>query len=401
MLDSYRRVLGRPGALGFSLAGLVGRLPIAMVTLGTVLLVEDATGSYGLAGAVSGTVVAAQAVLAVVHGRMVDAWGQARVLSAAILAWGVCLAALVASVRGGAPTPLVFGLAALTGATMPQVGACARARWSHLLDRPREVQTAYALEGVLDEAVFITGPVLVTLLATAWHPVAGLGVAGVCGLVGTLAFAAQRGTQPSSGRRGDPGPRPPMPWATVVPLALVSLALGAIFGATEVATVAFAEEQGHPAAAGPLLALWALGSLVAGVLTGVVAWRRHPAVRVGWGSLGMTCAMLPLPVVPRIDVMAAVMLVGGLAIAPTLIATASTMELAAPRARLTEAMALLHTGVVGGVAPGAAVAGAVVDSSGASAAYVVSVVAGVSALAAGLVSSRLAAGGPAQSEPAR
>ena len=53
MSSSYGRVLRYPGALRFCATGLVARLPISMVGLGVVLLVERATGSYGLAGAVS------------------------------------------------------------------------------------------------------------------------------------------------------------------------------------------------------------------------------------------------------------------------------------------------------------------------------------------------------------
>ena len=71
MLDSYRRVLARPGALAFSSAALVARLPISMVGLGIVLLVEARTGSYGLAGTVSAVFVLAEAAFAVLHGRWV------------------------------------------------------------------------------------------------------------------------------------------------------------------------------------------------------------------------------------------------------------------------------------------------------------------------------------------
>ena len=138
------------------------------------------------------------------------------------------------------------------------------------------------------------GPILVTVLATAVHPVAGLAAAVGRGVLGTLAFAAQRSTAPP------PHPRPrrraaaAVPWPTIVPLAVVCLALGILFGAAEVTTVAFAEEQGAKSYAGVLLALWALGSLLAG---------RSPAPSPGgaarWcgcavGALGMARAMPPL-----------------------------------------------------------------------------------------------------------
>jgi MFS family permease len=376
MLDSYRRVLSRPGAFRFSSAALVARLPISMVTLGVVLLVEGQTGSYGLAGIVSGIVVLGQAACAVLHGRLVDSFGQGRVLPLAITGFAVSMVLLVSAVTRDWPTPLTYLFAALTGAFQPQVGACVRTRWSHLLDRPRDVQTAYALESVLDEAVFVVGPVLATMLATLWHPVAGLVVATLAGLAGTYAFSAQRATEPPSGlhRRGDA--RLPMPWRTVLPLAVVCLSLGALFGAAEVTTVAFADETGSRAVSGWLLAVWAVGSMLAGIVTGAIAWQRGPAVRVRWGSFAMMLAMVPPVLVEGFPLMFLALLVGGCSIAPTLIATMSLTEQTVPPGRLTEGMAILHTGLMAGVAPGAAIAGFVVDHQGASAAYLVAVAAG-------------------------
>lgn len=376
MLDSYRRVLSRPGAFRFSSAGLVARLPISMVTLGVVLLVEGETGSYGQAGTVSGVVVLGQAACAVLHGRLVDTFGQGRVLPLAITGFATSMVMLVSAVTRDWPTALTYLFAALTGAFQPQVGACVRTRWSHLLDRPHEVQTAYALESVLDEAVFVVGPVLATMLATLWHPVAGLVVATVAGLVGTFAFAAQRATEPPSGLHRRGAARLPMPWRTVLPLAVVCLSLGALFGSAEVTTVAFADETGSRAVSGWLLAVWAVGSLLAGVVTGAIVWKRGPAVRVRWGSFAMMLAMVPPVLVEGFPMMFLALLVGGCSIAPTLIATMSLTEQTVPPGRLTEGMAILHTGLMAGVAPGAAIAGYVVDHQGASAAYLVAVAAG-------------------------
>jgi predicted MFS family arabinose efflux permease len=253
-----------------------------------------------------------------------------------------------------------------------------------VLDDPRDVQTGFAIEAVADEVVFMLGPIAVSVLATAWDPAAGLAVAVIACVVGTLALCAQRATEPPAHRhRRSAGRRPPMPWRTVAPLAVVAAALGVLFGGAEVATVAFATEQGQRSWAGGLLALWALGSLLAGVLTGAVAWRRGPAVRVRWGAFGMFCAMAPLHFVGSVPVMGLVLLAGGFAIAPTLIATLSLTESTVPSGRLTEGMAIMQTGLVAGVAPGATVAGLVIDAHGASAAYLVCAGAGaVAALAA-------------------
>ncbi|HET8959630.1 MFS transporter [Nocardioides sp.] len=384
MLTSYRRILGLPGTLLFSATGMVARMPMAMASLGIVLLVSAATGSYGLAGSVSAAYLVANGAFAIAQGRLLDRHGQARVLPVATAVFGSALALLMWSVQAEWPMGISYVAAAISGAAFPAVGSCVRARWSHVLRSPDELQTAFALEAVVDESVFMLGPILVTVLATAWHPVAGLTAALLTGVVGTLFFAAQRATAPPAHPRQETtGRRPGMPWATVVPLALVSAALGTLFGAAEVTTVAFAEELGSKGYAGPLLALWALGSLIAGLVTGAVHWRRGPDHRVRWGSLGMMTAMLPLGLIGSVPVMGAALFVAGFAIAPTLIATMSLTEKTVPHARLTEGMAIIHTGIVAGVAPGATLAGVVIDTYGASPAYLVAAGAGlVSALAA-------------------
>jgi predicted MFS family arabinose efflux permease len=93
--------------------------------------------------------------------------------------------------------------------------------------------------------------------------------------------------------------------------------------------------------------------------------------------------MVPLSLIGSVPLMGLMLLIGGLAIAPTLVASMSLTEQVVPASRLTEGMAIMHTGLVAGIAPGATISGFVVDHSGASAAYLVSLAAGVvAALAA-------------------
>jgi len=384
MLTSYRLILRLPGTLLFSASGMVARLPMSMVSLGIVILVSTATGSYGLAGSVSAAYLVANGAFAIVQGRLLDRLGQSRVLPVAVAVFGVALALLMWSVQAEWPVALSYLLAAVSGAALPSVGSCVRARWSYVLNSRDQIQTAFALEAVLDESVFMLGPILVTVLATAWHPVAGLTAALVAGVAGTLFFASQRATEPPAHpRQESTGRRPGMPWATVAPLALVCAALGTLFGAAEVTTVAFAAELGSKGYAGPLLALWALGSLIAGLVSGAIHWRRGADHRVRWGSAAMMAAMLPLALIGSVQLMGVALFVAGFAIAPTLIATMSLTEKTVPHARLTEGMAIMHTGIVAGVAPGATIAGVVIDAYGASPAYLVAAAAGlVSAIAA-------------------
>lgn len=385
MLQTYRQIFTPATAL-FSLTGLVARLPISMVGLGIVLLAEHETGSYAFAGSVSAVALVANAALAIPQGRLLDRLGQSRVLPVVITVWGIGLALAMGSLSWDWPTWSTYLLAAVAGASLPSVGTCVRARWAHVLaEQPDRLHTAFSLEAVGDEAVFIAGPVAVTLLATAVDPHAGLLAALATGLIGTWAFALQRGTEPPAHpRTQDSAARPPIPWGAIAPLTLVGAAMGVLFGAAEVVTVAFADEEGRKSLAGVMLAIWALGSLLAGVVSGAVTWKHGPLVRLRVGALGMALAMAPLPFVPSLPVLALVLLVGGIAISPTLIAAMSLAEQVLPQERLTEGMAFIQTGLALGLAPGAAIAGIVIDQSGASTAYLVCVAGGVLALTGAL-----------------
>ena len=116
MLTSYRRVLAEPGTLRFSATGLVARLPISMVGLGIVLLVSAATGSYGVAGAVSAAYMVANAGLAILQGRLLDrARPGAGCWPVAEHVFGVAMVLLVVSVQADWPIGAAYAWAALAG----------------------------------------------------------------------------------------------------------------------------------------------------------------------------------------------------------------------------------------------------------------------------------------------
>lgn len=390
MLDSYRRILTLPGALLFSLTGLVARLPISMIGLGIVLIVSDRTGSYALAGTISAACILAGAAGSPVQGRLVDRFGQSKVLPLAALVFAIGMASLIVTIEADLPTPVPHLCAALAGIGCPQVGSMVRARWSHAIEDRSMVQTAFAFEAVVDEVIFIVGPVVITLLATLVDPVAGLVFAGVTGLVGGVLLGVQRATEPSvaveeSARRV----RRPLGWLALAPLVVASAGLGMLFGAAEVVTVAFAEEQGTRAAAGFMLAAWATGSLISGVAIGAYAPAISTLMQFRLASTVLTLSIVPLLFLDSIFLVTAGLLLSGLAISPALIATISLVEQTVPRLRLTEGIAWATMGLAAGVAPGAAFSGLVVDTYGASTAYVVPLTGGaVAALVAWAIRDR-------------
>lgn len=388
MLQPYRDVLARPGALAFSSTGVLARMPMSMVGIGIVLMVEALYDSYGLAGRVSAVFVVAQAVCSPQIARLVDRYGQARVMRPALLTSAAGIVLLVVAATLHAHPAWLYAAAVLAGATVGSFGALVRARWNHALgDDARRVHTAFSLESALDELVFVVGPVLATVLATSVAPSAGLVVPVVAMLLGGLAFLAQRRTEPppapahaGPGSRGtvlrDPG---------MVVLVLVFVAMGAIFGATDVSTVAFAEEVGRPALAGPVLAVFALGSLVSGLLYGARHWTSPLHLRFAIGVIALAVGVCAFFLAQSLAVLAVVMFVVGFAIAPSIVNGNALVQGLVPPGRLTEGLTWVSTALGVGVSVGSSVAGTRIDAGGAHAGFLVVVVAGAGALVATLV----------------
>lgn len=372
MLSTYRAILSTPGAAAFTATGALGRLPLSMTGLGIVLLISSRSGEYGPAGLVAAAYVLASAAFAPVQGRLADRFGQAPVLvvAGALFASGVAL--LLATVDQSLHLAAVGAVIAGTGA--PQAGNMARARWTHALHDRSQLSTAFALEAVLDEAVFIVGPVLVTVLTLGPADWSGLAVAAVAAVAGAWGLAAQRATQPPHTGRSIGAPAP-MAWHLLGPLIVAAAAMGVLFGSAEVLVVAFTDERDQRGLAGLVLAIWSIGSLLAGLAVGVLPAPADPVRRLRWTTLALFALFAPLTLAPTTLLLACGFFLAGLMIAPTLITAVHLVEVNTPPARLTEALTWTTTGLSAGVAGGAAVAGQMVDRWNASVGFVLPAVA--------------------------
>ncbi|MBQ1001715.1 MFS transporter [Streptomyces sp. RK62] len=384
----YRRLFARPGALAFTAANLAARLPMGMLSVSAVVMIAGTRGSYALAGAVTATGLAATAVVAPWIARLVDRYGQARVAVPATLLAALGSISLVLCVRYGAPAWTLFASYAAT-ATTPNTGGMSRARWAHLLkDDAGALHTANSFEQAVDELCFMLGPVLAAFLCGAVFPEAGTLVAVTLLVTGVLAFAAQRSTEPPAhGPASTSGPAP-LRAPGMPALLAVCLALGAVFGATEVVTLAFADEQGHRAAAGAVLGLQAAGSCAAGLLYGRLRLTGSPERRYPWCVAAMT-ALLVLPAVAAgtgsLVFLAGALLLAGMATAPTMITNMALVQRRTPPGRLNEGMTLAVTALLSGIACGSAAGGFTTDHLSPSAGYAVPVVAaGVALVVAAL-----------------
>ena len=179
----------------------------------------------------------------------------------------------------------------------------------------------------------------------------------------------------AAGQRGAGGPAAagggvsgggssPLAAPGLVVLVPAYLFLGSMFVSVDLSTVDFAARAGYKPLAGVILGCYALGSATGGLWYGSRNWRA-PA----WKRLAVTLSLTVAGVctfwaMPNLLVLAIVIYLCGLTIAPTLIAGYSLLESTALPGRATEAMSWLGTGISVGVALGATAVGFILDALG-------------------------------------
>ncbi|WP_405406743.1 MFS transporter [Streptomyces sp. NBC_01104] len=346
------------------------RVGVAMAGLGLVRLVHAATGSFAVAGLVTGSFAVAETLAGPQSARLMDRFGQPRVLVPLLCAHAGALAALVALVLTAAPTVSLMAAALAAGATVPPFGALSAARWSALLHGRPELTPAFALEALSNDAAFLLGPALAVLTATYLHPAAGTVLAGTLVVGAGLVFAALRGTAPAptaaarnrtSTARGT---RAALLTRSFGTLLAVNLALGVFFGSMQVSVSAFAEVHHAAAAAGVLYGLMSAASLLSGLVYGRFRRRTPPAAQLPLILTHLAAAsMLPLLAGAPWQ-LALTLLLPGACVAPCIIVSSTLVESVVDRSVLTQAFTWTNSASAAGIAASAAVAGRLVDGPG-------------------------------------
>ncbi len=346
-------------------ATVVGRLPIGISGLAILLYVQEVSGSFAAAGVSAGALALGSAVGAPFQGRLIDWRGERALLPLAFVHAGGLL--LVWALGAGGAAPAVLAAAAFAaGAAIPPLSSVLRSRWPLLLsERPELVPSAFALDSVLIEVIFVVGPLLTTVIVATVGPQYALAVSAACVLGGTFMLLAglhgrERPAAPDAGSRrfglgalAAPGLRT---------LVLASLPVGFAFGTIEVVLPAFSADEGQKELAGVLLAIWAGASGLAGLVYGARPPRApltHVHLRLACvlpiATAGLFAATSPLT-------MALLVVLMGLPIAPLIASRNQLVERVAPRGTATEAFTWPLTALVAGVSLGAAVGGALVES---------------------------------------
>jgi MFS family permease len=369
-LSSYRMLWKTRGVPTLLLGALLARMPVVATMIPLSFMAKDASGGFGWAGVVAGAYSVGTAVGAPYWSRRADRHGARRILIGTGLSWAVAIALLAAMPDAWyRAMPLV---ALVAGLALPPVSATARALWPRLVAGPR-LRTAYALDSVTVELLFAVGPMLGAVMVTFASPRLGLLVIAVWSVIAVWWFADQ---QLEAVRHPDGESR--LTSLQVLRnrtrLAIMGsflLAVGA-FSACSLGIAAFADEQGDRMVAGWLETVWAIGSLLGGLVAGALPGRRPSYVwrRAALISVGLFGCAAAAGWTGSAWVLGIALLTSGCVLAPTIAAMNERLGSITPDTVRTEVFGWMNGAGMLGAALGAVAAGAVIERFGVAAVFV-------------------------------
>jgi MFS family permease len=361
-------------------ASVIGRLPIGISGLAILLLVQTTRDSFAHGGAAAGFYLAGLALVAPALGRLIDRRGPQRTLLVCSIAFPAALIALVVAVTQAAPAWISLVLAAAAGASFPPITVCMRSYFKLRLPDDTLLTTAYSLESVLIELIFIAGPMLVALFVAFASAAAAVLFAAACGCAGTLLF---RRSPALRGWRIEPRAAGsllgPLGEPTFVALIAVVLCFSMAFGLMEIGIAAYATETGNAALAGVFLGLMSVGSALGGLAYGGRSWHAPLASQFAGmlALMGAGLAVLALPWQPWTFALWSVL--AGVVMAPALIVQTMLVAKTSRPEHTTEAFTWSASALLSGVGIGLAAGGGLLEFYRSAAALAA---AAVSALAA-------------------
>ncbi|MPY11870.1 MFS transporter [Arthrobacter bussei] len=389
----YRDLLRIRSVRTLLIVGMIARFPhSAAGVLLTLHVVQTLDRGYAEAGAVAAVVTIGIAVGAPWRGRRIDSAGLRRALIPSVVA-----EAVIWSVAPHLPYPWLL-VAALVGGlfTLPAFSVIRQAL-GVLVEGDRR-RTAFTLDAISTEVVFMAGPAVGVVLATQVSTVLGLTLIGIAtasaglflmwfnpptrseqlpdaatvpaaapsgvgeaaaDLIGTRDTGASPGARASLLRRGV---RRALPWLTFPLLIVMVVAAGAglVLSGTEVGIVAALELSGDEGELGLVFVAWCAASVVGGLLYGAL----HRPVPPSLLLLGMALLTLPLAFADSTLELALLSIPAGLLCAPVLSAASEKVADLVAEDRRGEAMGWYGSALTSGVALGAPVAGLLIDATG-------------------------------------
>lgn len=382
-LGTYRGVLATPGMPVILLVGFGVRVPVAAAALVLTLHVVGVLGgSYTQAGIAGLVWTATMAASAPWRGRAVDRVGLRRALVPSLLVMTACWA--VAPFVGYA---LLLVLTAVSGLIYAPVMAVVRQAVMAAVPAER-LRSALSLDALTMEFSYMIGPLLGVMAATRWPGPWVLFVAQLLVVVGACVMwlldppmrgAGQGGGGQVDRRGGDPsvarrrrGPIFPANPAAVLMCVVAAVAALTLSG-TEIALVAVMRQADASHLLGLVLAVWALGSAVGGLVYGALSGSASaPGLLLGLGAV-----TLPLAWAHQVSTVAILGFLAGVFCAPTLIATVDGLGRVVPEHARGQALGWHSSLMTAGAAAGAPLAGLAVDAAGPGPAFVLVAAVGI------------------------
>jgi MFS family permease len=361
LLDRYRALFGVPSLRAALLASIPGRLPIGIAGFAILLLVQHQYGSFVTAGAVSALYVLGLATVAPLVGRAIDRAGPLPVLRLCAVVYPAMLAALVALVHVHAHAAALMLCAYVAGAALPPVTICMRTLYPRMLADAALLQTAYSVDSVIVESVFVAGPALVALFLAGGFPQGAVLLAALAAGAGTAWFmrtpAIRDWRIQPRGAAGVSILRQP----ALLMLYAATIFYSVAFGLYEVGATAWATKRGIPATAGIALALASLGSALGALAYGARHWQAPLRVQFLVALVLMAAGSLLVAPVDNNYLFLLTNFIAGLPMA-SVIATQSVLlsRLAQP-GKLAESFTWGGTCLLGGISGGIALGGVLAE----------------------------------------
>lgn len=361
MLTSYREVVKHSHAAPTFGFGMLGRIPVAMNTVALVFLISNVRDSFLLAGIASSFYTLCGAIVGPRIGRLADRIGT-RVVLPPVTAINV-IAIFGVVFFSSRSIPLLLFFSALAGATMPSFGSYTRTRWSRTIKDERELGTALSLESVLDETAYVVGPALAGFLFSLYGSESPLIAGVVFTIIGGIGLAITSFDHAAKDSR--PKIHGGLLRVRYIKSLLVSLiALGMLFGSNFVVILAVAKENDRAAEGGIWVGLYPLGSIVSGLIYGLIHWKSRNAKRYTMALAFMTLCNSAILLYQNIDTIVFFIILSGIGIAPALIAANAHLKDLVPLHRLNEAFTLLGAAISIGITIGSTLSGMLVDRFG-------------------------------------
>ena len=337
---------------------VAARAPYAMIPLGTMTAVTASTGSVATGGLATAFVSIALAIASPLIGRWADHQGQRFVLSLLTPINALALGLLIYTSASGIDGPLLWLCCILAGATSLPIGSFTRTRWVTMVSNQRELNTALSYESTVDEMVFVLGPALVGIAASAAVPVAPLVLAATLVLAAGIPFAMMAPGKLDAVEEESERPGIIRVLWAVAPAIGVMFCIGMFFGSVQTGTTERALALGSASTAGLVYAVMGIGSAFIALMAVAIPDSVRISTRVILGGLGMTLFIMTTTAGSHsLLLTAGALLLTGLFVGPTMVTAFGITEKLAPRGGTGVAMTSMQSAITIGISIGSSVGG--------------------------------------------